>query len=316
MRKLGIVAATVLVVGMLVPEPGQAIIYGEPDCGPGGCAHPNVVMLGGMLAGTTGTHYFCSGTLIQRTPAYYLFLTAGHCTEAWSSRIASGMYSSVGVSFDAEIDSVQLPDGSPYMDQSHFVHGGVPVTHPDFAPNPNAWNLMWDYGIVSVSRAAVDARWPQAASMPMTKLAFEVGLRLEDLVAAAVQPQKSLLFYAVGYGMTELLDKGSNAGGPNEWLSGIGTRRIADRETYTNLRKTLLQTSQNWVQGNNGTCGGDSGGPLFYQTASGPVEVGVTSSGDAMCRSTQTSSRMDVETAAWFVECARANPGNVKNCGF
>jgi len=316
MRKLGMMAATVLAAGMLAPTLGQAIIYGEPDCGAGGCSHPNVVMLGGMLSGTTGDYYVCSGTLIQKAADYYLFLTAGHCTEHWARRISEGMYSSVGVSFDAEIDSVVLPDGSPYMDQSHFVSGGVPVTHPDFAPDYHAWNLMWDYGIVSVPRAAVDAKWPQAATLPMTKLAFEVGLRLEDLVAATVQPQKNLLFYAVGYGMTELLDKGSNAGGPNAWLSGIGTRRIADQETFTNLRTTLVQTSQNWVHGNNGTCGGDSGGPLFYRTGSGPVEVGVTSSGDAMCRSTQTSSRMDVETAAWFVTCARANPGNVKNCGF
>ena len=316
MRKAGIVVATVLAAGMLVPHLGQAVIYGEPDCGPSGCAHPNVVMLGGLLSGTTGDSYFCSGTLIQRTADYYLFLTAGHCTEHWGRRIADGVYASVGVSFDPVVERDDLADGTPFMDPDQFAAGGVPVTHPDFAPDYHAWNLMWDYGIVSVPRAAIDAKWPQAATVPMTTLAFEVGLRLEDLVAATMQPQKNLLFYAVGYGMTELLDKGSNAGGPNDWLSGLGTRRIADRQTFTNLRKTLVQTSQNWVLGNNGTCGGDSGGPAYYQTASGPVEVGVTSSGDAMCRSTQTSSRMDVETAAWFVTCARANPGNVKNCGF
>lgn len=316
MRALGLMAVTILAAGMYTPGTAQAVIYGEPDCGPSGCSHPNVVMLAGLLSGTTGDPYFCSGTLIQRTTDYYLFLTAGHCTEHWGRRISEGMYASVGVSFDPVVERDDLADGTPYMDQEQFAAGGVPVTHPDFAPNPNAWNLMWDYGIVSVPRAAVDAKWSGAASAPITTLAFEVGLRLEDLVAATAQPQKNLLFYSVGYGMTELLDQGSNAGGPNDWLTGIGTRRIADRQTFTNLRKTLVQASQNWVLGNNGTCGGDSGGPMYYQTTSGPVEVGITSSGDAMCRSTQTSARMDVETAAWFVGCARTNPGNVKNCGF
>jgi hypothetical protein len=316
MRKPGIVVATVLAAGMLVPHLGQAVIYGEPDCGPSGCSHPNVVMLGPVLTGTTGEGWYCSGTLIHRTQDRYLFLTAGHCTEVWGRLIAVGMYSSVGVSFDPVVEREDLPDGSPFMDPDQFVAGGVPVTHPDFAPDYHAWNLMWDYGIVSVPRAEVDAKWPQVATLPMTRLAFEVGLRLEDMVAGTMLPQKNLLFYTVGYGVTELLDKGSNAGGPNYWLSGIGTRRIADRQTFTNLRKTLVQTSQNWALGNNGGCSGDSGGPTFYQTDSGPVEVGIVSSGDYMCRATNTSSRMDVETAQWFVECARANPANVKNCGF
>ena len=100
MRKPGVVVATVLAAGTLVPHLGQAVIYGEPDCEPSGCSHPNVVMLGPVLTGTTGEGWYCSGTLIHRTQDRYLFLTAGHCTEVWGRLIAGGMYSSVGVSFD------------------------------------------------------------------------------------------------------------------------------------------------------------------------------------------------------------------------
>jgi hypothetical protein len=302
---------------MLAPGSVQAITYGEPDCGSGGCANPNVVMLAGLRSGPSGgTRFQCSGSLVRRTESYYLILTAGHCTVNWSAGIASGTYSSVGVSFDPVVARKAVPDGSISMDESQFAAGGAPVTHPEFGPNVNAFNLMTDYGIVSVPRASVDAKWPTAATLPIVALAYEVPLTLDALVAATPTPQRDLAFFAVGYGWTERLNFGSNAGGPHAPGTGLGTRRVAGPETFTNLRETLLQTSQNPARSNAGTCNGDSGGALFYQMADGPVQVGITASGDAMCRATQTSSRMDIETAEWFVECARANPGNVKNCGF
>jgi hypothetical protein len=317
MSKLGIIAATAVAAGAFAPGSTQAITYGEPDCGPGGCAHPNVVMLTGLRSGPAGgTRFQCSGSLVQRTESYYLILTAGHCTFNWSVGIAAGAYSSVGVSFDPVVARKAVPDGSISMDESQFAAGGVPVTHPEIGPNVNAFILKSDYGIVSVPRASVDAKWPTAATLPVVALAYEVPLKLEALVAATSAPQRDLAFFAVGYGWTERLNFGSNAGGPHPPGTGLGTRRVAGPETFTNLRATLLQTSQNPALGNAGTCNGDSGGPLFYQTAGGLVQVGITASGDAMCRATQTSSRMDTDAAAWFVECARVFPGNVQNCGF
>lgn len=317
MRALGLVAATMLAAGMFAPGSGHAITYGQPDCGPGGCAHPNVVMLTGLRTGPAGgTRHQCSGTLVQRTASHYLILTAGHCTVLWSVGIATGAFSSVGVSFDPVVARKAVPDGSISMDESQFAAGGVPVTHPEIGPNVNAFILRSDYGIVSVPRASVDAKWSTAATLPIVTLAYEVPLTLEALAAATPDPQHDLAFFAVGYGWTERLNFGSNAGGPNAPATGLGTRRVADPETFLNLRETLLLTSQNPAVGNAGTCNGDSGGPLFYQTAAGPVQVGITASGDAMCRATQTSSRMDTNAAAWFVECARTYPATVKNCGF
>ena len=43
----------------------------------------------------------------------------------------------------------------------------------------------------------------------------------------------------------------------------------------------LLLASQNPARGNEGACGGDSGGPLFYDDpGSASCQVGITSSGD------------------------------------
>ena len=45
----------------------------------------------------------------------------------------------------------------------------------------------------------------------------------------------------------------------------------------------LLRASQNPARGNEGACGGDSGGPLFYDDRKfGLLQVGITSSGDAI----------------------------------
>jgi secreted trypsin-like serine protease len=98
--------------------------------------------------------------------------------------------------------------------------------------------------------------------------------------------------------------------------TGTGVRRVADMQGFDNLRKTLFQTSQNPALGNDGTCYGDSGGPAFYVTTNGPVQVGITSSGDAVCRATGTYARMDTETARTFIDCVREHPDDVKACGF
>jgi hypothetical protein len=122
-----------------------------------------------------------------------------------------------------------------------------------------------------------------------------VGLRLDDLVAATVQPQHNLVFWTVGHGWTERLDFCSNKGGLNPPGTGLGTRRVADRQTFVNLRETILETSPNPARGKNGACFVDAG-PQFYDTDEGPVAVGTNSSGDIVCRSLANASRLDIAT--------------------
>jgi hypothetical protein len=311
MKKLGVVTAALLAAGLVASNSAQAITYGTPDCDDDGvtnCGNPNVVLLATYRRdGRSGMA--CSGTLVDHVSGYYLFLTAGHCTSQWTGFIAQGFAVSVGVSFDGKVEKVVKPSGIGF-DLARFAPGGVPVTDADVKSRG-----VNDYGIVSVPEAAVHAKWPDANGIDFVMLPEEANLSLDALVASTTKPQKNLKFYAVGYGMTEPLDFGSNAGGPTANGTGSGVRRVADMQGFDNLRKAQLQTSQNPALGNNGSCYGDSGGPAFYATTSGPVQVGLTSWGDTMCRAVGDYSRTDIDSFRTFIDCARANPGNVKLCG-
>ena len=66
----------------------------------------------------------------------------------------------------------------------------------------------------------------------------------------------------------------------------------------------------NIAKGENGTCSGDSGGPIFYEDAAlGRVQVSLVSGGDAPCRATNTGPGFSLQEAFDFVGCA-AVPGD------
>lgn len=68
---------------------------------------------------------------------------------------------------------------------------------------------------------------------------------------------------------------------------------------YHALDKRILHEDQNLARGYEGACYGDSGGPSFLGTgtAETDVVVGVTSSGDGPCYSTNTATRTDTAEA-------------------
>ena len=58
----------------------------------------------------------------------------------------------------------------------------------------------------------------------------------------------------------------------------------------------------------NGTCNGDSGGPIFYDDETlGLVQVSLVSGGDAPCRATNTGPGFSRQEAFDFVGCASVN---------
>ncbi len=318
-------AASLLFAGLMSwSAPSHAVAYGEPDCSGLQCNNPNVVMLVGIVADPgSGTPYattvLCSGSLIGKyegadQQSYYLFLTAGHCTRAWAWRMAYADVQSVGVSFDPS-PAKQANFQAYRFDPDAFAQGGEPVSHPDQGP-VNAFNYLIDYGAVSVPAFTVEAKWPQAAQIAPVLLASDLAMTLDAVVASTSLPQKNLVFHAVGYGVTEFLDVGGNAGGLNQPLANSGTRRIAAGQPFQNLRSTLLQTSGNPVQGETTTCSGDSGGPVFLDRPQGPkVQVGVTSSGDNNCHATNLYARTDIVLAKSFIACVRAHADNLSACG-
>ena len=66
----------------------------------------------------------------------------------------------------------------------------------------------------------------------------------------------------------------------------------------------VLRLSMNIAKGENGTCNGDSGGPVFYEDATlGLVQVSLVSGGDAPCRATNTGPGFSTQEGLDFIAC-------------
>jgi secreted trypsin-like serine protease len=66
----------------------------------------------------------------------------------------------------------------------------------------------------------------------------------------------------------------------------------------------VLRLSMNIAKGEDGTCNGDSGGPIFYQDPNlGRVQVSLVSGGDAVCRATNTGPGFSRQEALDFIAC-------------
>ena len=93
--------------------------------------------------------------------------------------------------------------------------------------------------------------------------------------------------------------------------SGTNTSRfliryIAEGLTYNthNPSNDVLRLSMDIAKGENGTCNGDSGGPIFHQVPTlGRVQVSLVSGGDAPCRATNTGPGFSTQAAFDFIAC-------------
>ena len=89
-----------------------------------------------------------------------------------------------------------------------------------------------------------------------------------ETIVNRFQPPAS--FTAVGYGTGEAHNKpgeGGNKGGAVNDPSKLGVRWQTSQTSafsYMGKNSNLLLASQNPARGNEGACGGDSGGPLFH----------------------------------------------------
>jgi secreted trypsin-like serine protease len=136
-------------------------------------------------------------------------------------------------------------------------------------------------------------------------------------------PTQALSFTAVGYGTGEKFPIPGQETGP---ASPSGTnnstfliRYVADHLTYNahNPVNDVLRLSMNIAKGEDGTCNGDSGGPIFYEDQSlGRVQVSLVSGGDAPCRATNTGPGFSRQEAFDFVACARVegDASSVASC--
>lgn len=265
---LRIAAILTLVAALLfgVSAPAFAISYGEPD----GAAHPFV---GSIVVNVPGSGLFqwCSGALIAEN----VFLTASHCTAPLDSFLAARPGSQMLVTFDSTISATGT-----------FFTG-------TWYTNPNYNDFQGQYGhsdpgdiaviVLDQSPGITPARLPTA------------GL-LDDLKDS--HALKDTLFTAVGYGDV----RETNRTGFQGILDNLDRNR-ADQE-FLALTSAWLNLSMNISTGNGGTCYGDSGGPHFIHMNGVETNIvaAVTVTGDAPCKASDVTYRVDTESARNFLQ--------------
>jgi hypothetical protein len=284
-----------------MPSGAGAITWGRPDVAN---EYPNVASVRGIVEAQNLARVSCSGSLLHRDADKVVILTAAHCSDAWAAEIAAGTLDSVGVSFDQN----NQVNGST-SDATFYVRGGVPISFPA----KDAPFETFDYGLVVFPTSAentlgqtIQERWGALAPV---QVAPDPGY-LSRVISSVSNPTRDLSFTAVGYGTGEKFPIPGEETGPAD-PSGTNTskfliRYIAEGLTYNALNPVndVLRLSMNIAQGENGTCNGDSGGPIFYTDPTlGRVQVSLVSGGDAPCRATNTGPGFSRQEAFDFIAC-------------
>lgn len=263
MRKSLFVVSVTMCLAALFTAPAGAIVYGEFD----GDRHPNV---GAIVAdwrdpGSGNLELFCSGTLI----APDVFLTAAHCTASLAAREIAP--DDVFVTFDPVFDEdTKLLSGVYHLNPS-FGQGGADDTH--------------DVAVVVLDK---EVRGITPAELPTAGL-------LDEMKASGELAHTR--FTAVGYGTV----RETNRGGFGSILDNT-ERRFADQQ-FKSLTAAWMTLSMNASTGDGGTCYGDSGGPHFLGADETETNVvaSITVTGDAVCKSTDKTYRMDTASARDFL---------------
>jgi secreted trypsin-like serine protease len=100
-------------------------------------------------------------------------------------------------------------------------------------------------------------------------------------------------FTSVGYGAYEV----TKGPGGHQYL--YNDVRMVATGTLNAVNPAWLRISMNPATGNGGTCYGDSGGPNFLGTTD--IVAATTITGDAVCRSTNVTYRIDTASARAFL---------------
>lgn len=104
-------------------------------------------------------------------------------------------------------------------------------------------------------------------------------------------------FTAVGYGTVRV----TNRTGFDAILDNLDRNRV--EQGFLSLTKAWMTLSMNLSTGNCGTCYGDSGGPHFIHLdgAETNIVASITVTGDAPCKASDKTYRMDTPMAREFL---------------
>ncbi len=193
-----------------------------------------------------------------------VFLTASHCTAAAAAYGADPH--DAYVTFD------------PVWDENATLHRGTYDINPNYGHDSHDLNdvavIVLDEPITGIDPAEL----PPAGLLATMKEEKEL---------------KGQQFVTVGYGtLRDDKTKGQHA------LDGYGERYFAE-QTFQALKPYWLQISMNPSTGSGGTCYGDSGGPHFLGDSDMVVSLTVT--GDAWCRATDVTYRLDTDSARTYL---------------
>ena len=100
---------------------------------------------------------------------------------------------------------------------------------------------------------------------------------------------------AVGYGTVRETRKTGPQG-----ILDITERRYAE-QSLLSLTRAWLTLAMNEATGDGGTCFGDSGGPHFLGGLDSNLIVSITVTGDAVCKATDKTYRVDTPGARAFL---------------
>jgi len=266
MKRKILYTTTIVLLALLVALPAQAITFGQFD----GEAHPNVGMLWAQIP--SGFFGVCTGTKVPSAhpESYDVFLTAAHCL-AWAPEGTTWF-----VTFDSQTVDYSV---DPPVIIADFTEALGAAYHPMYGQNMAD---LHDIGVVLLPPGSTAGIQP--ADMPTAGFLDEM---------KAKNGLKGQPFVAVGYGATRL-DKTKGF----QPLFYEDIRQFATG-TYNSLTKSWLHISMNPSTGDGGTCYGDSGGPHFLGETN--LLVSITVTGDAPCRASDVTYRIDTESARAFL---------------
>ncbi len=289
----------------------DAITYGVPDEG----AHPNVVSIAGFRLIADGEPILissgrCSGSLIRIED------NMGHCPQFWLEGLQDGSLVDVGVSFDEVIDKDL---GVTASSTNQYILGGQPVLYDGYFPGENAWNIQFDYGLVVLPIPAGGLVTGDGTPVDLTGIEPVALIDIEDYLYDFGDIHDPFILIQVGYGIGEYLNRPGegNKGGVSPDLETFLNRSIADNSVFHGFmgpKRNLMRSFQHFAKDQNGSCGGDSGGPNFLLIYEVETQVSVISSGSFPCNSTSITARLDIPEAMDFVDCALTD-SNPTNCG-